>query len=184
MTAPLPDAPPPPWLDDAEQEAWRALVAVVLRLPAALDRQLRQDHGLTHVEYWVLALLSESPGRQLPLTDLAAEANASLSRLSHVISRLEEHGLVARDRSSTDGRVRIAVLTDAGLHAVVAAAPSHVAEVRRLVFDPLDPDHLPVLTAAMRGMARAIDVDRATAARHEGTPGTGATAAPPMGATS
>jgi DNA-binding MarR family transcriptional regulator len=126
------------WLDDAQQQAWRQLVGVVLKLPVELERQLQRDSDLTHFEYWVLALLSEAPARRLRLSDLAGRVNASLSRLSHVVTRLEGRGLVRREDSPDDNRSRMAVLTEAGLAVVDAAAPGHVDAVRSLVFDGLD----------------------------------------------
>ncbi len=129
----------PRWLDADEQRAWRALVAVMLRLPGALETQLQRDHGLSHFEYWVLALLSEAPDRRLRLSHLATHANSSLSRLSHVVTRLEGRGAVLRQPSLEDARATEAVLTDEGYRQVAAAAPSHVEEVRRRVFDHLDP---------------------------------------------
>lgn len=128
----------PRWLTDEEQRAWRRLAAVILRLPAALEGQLQRDAGLSHFEYWVLALLSEAPGRTLRLSELAGQANASLSRLSHVVTRLEARGWVRRRPDPDDARATRAVLTDAGVGAVVEAAPGHVATVRDLVFDGLD----------------------------------------------
>jgi DNA-binding MarR family transcriptional regulator len=129
---------PTRWLDDDEQQAWRQLAAVVLRLPAALERQLQRDAGLTHFEYWVLALLSEAPGRTLRMSALAWQANASLSRLSHVASRLERRRWIARGPDPDDARATLATLTDTGHAVVVASAPGHVATVRQLVFDGLD----------------------------------------------
>lgn len=140
------DAPAARWLDDTEQQAWRALVGVLLRLPGALERQLVRDAGLTHFEYLVLALLSEAEDRTLRLSHLAAEADASLSRLSHVISRLERRGLVRRTPCPEERRARNAVLTDDGLALVVASAPGHVAEVRRRVFDALTADEVAQLS--------------------------------------
>ncbi len=127
----------PDWLDGREQRAWRQLAAVVLKLPTELERQLQRDAGLSHVEYWVLALLSEAPDRAMQLKHLAAQANASQSRLSHVVRRLEERGLVRRRPSRDDARATDAVLTDAGRDVVVDSAPGHVAAVRSLVFEPL-----------------------------------------------
>jgi uncharacterized protein YjeT (DUF2065 family) len=60
------DAPPEPrWLDAEESQVWRALAHALIRLPAALDAQLRRDAGISHFEYQVLALLSEAPDRTL-----------------------------------------------------------------------------------------------------------------------
>jgi DNA-binding MarR family transcriptional regulator len=126
------------WLTDAEQHAWRGLAAVVLKLPGALEQQLQRDAGMSHFEYWVVALLSEATDRTLRLSQLAAQANASLSRLSHVVTRLEKRGWVERRPCPDDARATLAVLTDTGYAHVVDAAPGHVARVRGLVFDGLD----------------------------------------------
>jgi len=112
-------------------------VAVVLKLPSALEAQLQRDSGMSHFEYWVIALLSEAPGGSLRLSHLADQANASLSRLSHVVTRLERRGWVDRRPCPDDGRATLATLTDAGRDAVVTAAPGHVDAVRRYVFDGL-----------------------------------------------
>jgi DNA-binding MarR family transcriptional regulator len=82
-------------------------------------------------------MLSESPERTLRMSKLAVLANGSLSRLSHVVNRLEKRGWVRRAPDGTDGRYTLASLTDEGLVKVVDAAPGHVEAVRALVFDPL-----------------------------------------------
>lgn len=130
------------WLDEAEREAWLRLVAVVELLPGALDAQLRTSAGLTHFEYFVLAMLSEVPERTLRMTMLAQRTNATLPRLSHVVRRLEERGIVERFPCREDGRATNARLTEAGWDAVVAAAPGHVDTVRRNVLDPLTREQL------------------------------------------
>ena len=154
---PNPEEPVVRWLDDREQAAWRALVAVVLKLPSELEAQLQRDAGMTHFEYWVVALLSEAPDRRLPLSQLAGQANASLSRLSHVVTRLERRGWVRRVPSATDARVRVAELTDAGWDQVRAAAPGHVAAVRRMVFDGLDDDGVAHLRDVCHAIVEQID---------------------------
>lgn len=125
------------WLDPDEQRAWRAIVALMTRLPGALDTQLQRESGLTHFEYWVLTLLSEEPGHRLQMSELAHKANASLSRLSHVVSKLERMGWA--QRSATTGRRGVhAVLTDDGYSKVVEAAPGYLDAVRQFVFDGLE----------------------------------------------
>jgi DNA-binding MarR family transcriptional regulator len=125
------------WLSEEQQRAWRRLAAVVELLPAGLEAQLQRDAGLTHFGYWVLAMLSEAPGRTLRMSDLAGRSHGSLSRLSHLVSRLEERGWVRRERSTEDGRGSSATLTEAGYAKLVAAAPGHVEAVQHLVFDGL-----------------------------------------------
>jgi DNA-binding MarR family transcriptional regulator len=138
----------PRWLDADERAAWLSLAGVVTLLPAALDAQLQRDAGLSHFEYMVLAMLSERPSRTARMSELAALANGSLSRLSHVARRLEDQGFLVRQACPEDRRATNAVLTDAGYDKVVTTAPGHVAAVRRLVFDALSP--------AQRGQLRTI----------------------------
>ena len=129
----------PRWLTDEQQQAWRLFVEVLVRVPAALEGQLQRDAGLTHMGYIVLFTLSERPDRRLPMSRLAKLVSASLSRLSHVVARLEAQGWVRRERDPEDGRVQIAVLTAAGYAKVAASAPGHAEAVQQLIFDRLTP---------------------------------------------
>lgn len=140
------------WLDEAERDAWLRLVAVVELLPGVLDAQLRAEAGLTHFEYFVLAMLSEVPERTLRMTALGLRTNATLPRLSHVVRRLEDRGLVERFPCPEDGRATNARLTHAGWTVVAAAAPGHVATVRRNVLDPLTREQV----AQLRGITEAL----------------------------
>ena len=135
------------WLTAEEQAAWRSVVALLIRLPAAIEAELQRDAGISQFEYLVLSGLSEAPDRTLRMSDLAAMASGSLSRLSHVVSRLEARGWVRREACPGDGRFINAVLTDDGWAKVVATAPGHVAAVRRLLVDVLTPEQLRVLGA-------------------------------------
>ncbi len=149
----------PQWLTRDEREAWLRLIAVVQLLPGALETQLRTDSGLTHFEYFVLAMLSEAPDRTLRMTSLAARTNATLPRLSHVVRRLEDRGLVRRFPCPQDGRATNAQLTEPGWATVVAAAPGHVAHVRRQVIDALDVRQVRQLAEITEAILGRIDPD-------------------------
>jgi DNA-binding MarR family transcriptional regulator len=149
----------PRWLDAEESQAWRALASMLVRLPAALDAQLRRDSGITHFEYQVLALLSEAPGRTLRMSALATQAEGSLPRLSQVVARLEQRGWVRRTQDPADGRYTLAILTDEGRAKVAQAALGHVQEVRRLVLDPLTNTQTRQLRETSRRITRAIGSD-------------------------
>ena len=127
----------PRWLTAEEQQTWLELLGVITWLPDAVDAQLQRDAGLSHFEYQVMAMLSMSPQRTRRMSEVAALANGSLTRLSRTVDRLDKRGWVTRRPDPDDGRATLAVLTDAGWEKVVSAAPGHVAEVRRLVLDPL-----------------------------------------------
>ena len=149
----------PEWLDETERAAWLRLIAVVELLPGVLDAQLRHESGLTHFEYFLLAMLSEAPERTLRMTSLAQRTNATLPRLSHVVRRLEDRGLVERFPCPEDGRATNARLTATGWDAVVAAAPGHVDTVRRHVLDPLSPEQVAQLRGIGDALLRRLDPD-------------------------
>ena len=127
----------PRWLSEPEHAAWLNLARLLMVLPAALDRQLREDTGVPHAYYQILAILSGQPANAMRMTELARFTGTTASRLSHAVASLEQRGWVCRRACPTDKRGQIAQLTDAGAAALAAAAPGHVAEVRRLVFDHL-----------------------------------------------
>jgi DNA-binding MarR family transcriptional regulator len=135
--APGLDAEAPRWLTPSEKDAWTGLISLALLLPGKLEAPLQQEAGVTLFEYLALSQMSEAPGRRLRMSELAYLANGSLSRLSNVVKRFEQRGWVERSPDPDDGRYTLAALTDAGYEVVVAAAPTHVRAVRRLVLDPL-----------------------------------------------
>jgi DNA-binding MarR family transcriptional regulator len=132
----------PKWLTADELDSWLSVVRLMTWLPWSIDQQLQRDSNLAMVEYQVLAMLSESPERTMRMSSLAEVTNASLSRLSRVVKRLEDRGLVRREPDPTDGRFTLAILTDSGFQTIVEAAPGHVAHVRSLVIDALSPEQL------------------------------------------
>lgn len=136
----------PRWLDTDERAAWLRFVMLLELMPGVLDAQLRRDSDLSHFEYFVLAMLSEAPDRVLRMTGLATMTNATLPRLSHVVSRLEDRGYVERRPCPEDRRATNAGLTSAGWDKVVEAAPGHVEHVRTLVVDALSHEQLRELT--------------------------------------
>ncbi len=145
------------WLDEKERSAWLSLMAVVELLPGVLDTQLRDDAGLSHFEYLVLAMLSEAPRRTLRMTALAARTNATLPRLSHVVARLERRGFVERTPCPEDRRATNASLTKAGWKKVVDTAPGHVGAVRQHVFDALTPAQVGQLQEIGEAILERID---------------------------
>ncbi|MFB2582402.1 MarR family winged helix-turn-helix transcriptional regulator [Herbiconiux sp. P15] len=143
----------PRWLDDQEADAWLQLLSVFEYLPGAIETQLKRDSGLGRFEYSVLAMASGSPGRSIAMLQLSELANGSLSRLSHTVTRLAERGLVTRTQK---GGTRYVTLTELGWETLQAAAPGHVDEVRRLVFDHLPEDSAAQLAELLRPIAENL----------------------------
>ncbi|HYP44127.1 MAG TPA: MarR family transcriptional regulator [Propionibacteriaceae bacterium] len=139
-------------LTSEEREAWLALAALLFTLPPALDSQLQRDEDLTMADYMVLNTLSEHHERRLRMSDLAATAQTSQSRLSRIVARLEHDGYVRRSMAAGDRRVVVAQLTQAGLEKVVKAAPKHLETVRQLVLNRLDAGQIGALTEISRAL--------------------------------
>jgi DNA-binding MarR family transcriptional regulator len=156
-------------LTPAQLEAWQALTLLLARLPTALEAQLQRDSQLSYIEYYALAGLSERSDRTMRMSELAVLTNAELSRLSHLITRLQRRGFVRREPDPTDGRFTNAVLTDAGYDVVVAAAPGHVAAVRELVIDALDDTALAALENSAERINARIDDPRHSISRDAAT---------------
>lgn len=133
---------PTRWLDPGERQTWLALLAVTMILPATLDKPLQRTAGITLFDYNVLAMLSETRKGLLTMTDLASRTNASLSRLSHVVKKLEGRGWVRRGQHPDDARVTVVDITPSGREEIESLAPMHVESVRQAVFDGLEPDEV------------------------------------------
>ena len=153
-------------LDKRELAAWVRLASVLELLPGALDTQLRRDADLMHFEYFVLAMLSEAPQRTLRMSALAAQTNSTPARLSHVVKRLEDRGLVERGPCLGDARATNARLTTAGWRKVREAAPGHAANVRENVIDALTPDQVRQLAEIAEAILDRLDPEQAMSATY------------------
>ena len=154
---PAPGTRPEPWLDDDQQRAWRQVVGLFMTLPGVIDSDLQRNAGLSLYEYLVLAALSETTDGMLHMSDLAYQANSSLSRLSHLISRLEKRGWVTKRPCENARRASTVVLTMPGEKKIRSAAPGHAHLVRELVVEPLSPVQLQELGEAAATIVQAID---------------------------
>ncbi|MCU1570192.1 MAG: MarR family transcriptional regulator [Naasia sp.] len=144
-------------MDEVESDAWLQLVTILELLPPSLDAQLQQDSQLTHFEFMVLSLLRFAPGQVMQAKELATSTNATLPRLSHVVSRLADRGVVERLPCPGDKRATNVHLTDAGRRAVVRATSSHIDHVRRLVIDRLTREELTALAGIGAKITAVLD---------------------------
>jgi DNA-binding MarR family transcriptional regulator len=149
-------------MNEDESRAWLSLVWTAELLPAALDAQLQAEAGMTHFEFMVLGTLQQAKGSSLRTKDLAAAVNATMPRLSRVVGKLAERGLVERVGGDADGRVIHVHLTAAGRRALVRALPGHLELVRRLVIDRLDPAQLRALADALEPLVERLDPQKRT----------------------
>ncbi len=150
---------PVPRMTTAEAEAWLGLIRVCDLLPSALDSQLQRDSALTHYEFGVMTFLRRMPEATATMSEVAEATNATLSRLSHVCSRLQTRGLVLKSGCPTDRRVSRVTLTGAGRRELIRATPGHIATARSLVVDALSADDLAHLARITAVLGERLDPD-------------------------
>ena len=141
-------------LTRTELRAWSRLAGGSRAMFNALDRQLRDESGMSHDDYQILSRLHRTPARALRMSELAAEVGFSPSRLSHAVRRMEEEGWIERTPSEIDRRGTEARLTDLGVKVVEDASPAHLALVRRLTFDVIGSERMTALAEAMDEIGR------------------------------
>lgn len=149
----------PNWLTPSQQSVWRDWLTAVAWINQELNADLR-PHNLDLNEYEVLVVLSESPDHSIRMSQLAEKSNQSRSRLTHTVGRMEADGLITRETACDDRRGVIAKLTDAGLELLQRAAVDHVASVRRVLVDPVDPADWQGLGRAMKSVLAAAESDQ------------------------
>ncbi|MFD0257957.1 MarR family winged helix-turn-helix transcriptional regulator [Kitasatospora indigofera] len=149
----------PRWLDQDEMAAWRGFVAASNLLNRRLERQLKDDSGLSHTQYEILVHLSAAPEGSLRMTELADRLITSKSGLTYQVTQLEKAGLVSRRSCPSDVRGIFADLTDQGREAVRNAAPGHLAMVRELLIDVLSREQLAVLADGLGEVSRRLRAD-------------------------
>lgn len=137
-----------PWLNDAEQTAWRNYLRASRALENVLDTEL-QEVGLSLAEYELLSMLSEAPDQSMRMSELAALIVQSRSRVTHTANRLTARGLVTRTPCADDRRGILLVLTDEGRCAIATAARLHVWGVREHLVSQMSPEQFQALGEAM-----------------------------------
>lgn len=144
------------WLNEGEMAAWRGFLEASHRVDRLLERQLKEDAGLSHPQYEVLVWLSRAPGREMRMSELAHSLITSKSGLTYQVGQLEKRGYVRRRSCPHDVRGVLAALTDEGHEVLRQAAPGHVEAVREALIDVLEPDELDVLARALGRVGRRL----------------------------
>ena len=154
------------WLEERQERAWRALQFMQMRLGAEFARQLAVESGLSYPDYMVLVSLTDQPDGRLRLFALGRDLGWEKSRLSHHVTRMVSRGLVTKEKCGADRRGAFVVVTELGRKEIEAAAPGHVAAVRRLFVDRLTPEQLDTIGEAAAAVLAGLDAtaDRAHSA--------------------
>lgn len=134
-----------PRLNDLENEAWQGFLYAHDRIWREIEVGLA-PLGVSMAEYSVLALLGAAGRSGVRMSELARNRLMSTGGFSRLADRLEQRGLIARQRAAEDGRGFVAVLTPEGRTLLRKAWKKQHADLRRLFLDRLDEDDLRDLT--------------------------------------
>ena len=143
-------------LDESQSNLWVALTVFSQLFTPAMDARLREV-GLTLFEYGALMSLSDAPDRALRISEMAERTYAPVPRMSKVVARLEERGLVNRGVSTTDGRASLITLTASGRRVLLRAAPIQAAAAHELVLDRISADDAATLATILSPLVASLD---------------------------
>jgi DNA-binding MarR family transcriptional regulator len=130
----MPDAAP---LEPGQLAAYFALMEVGNLLQHAVEQQLREEGGLSYIQFQILATLGESPEGRQRMTDTADRLVHSRSGLTYQVGQLTDAGLVTKAPSPDDERSVIVSITPQGRALLDRVMTGHVQVVRRLLLAPL-----------------------------------------------
>ena len=142
-------------LGSSEDAAWRSMIVIWRQGFARLDRTFRR-HDLIHLEYGILAVLSEAPDATMPAGELADLSGLSTSHLSHRLKVMEQRGDVIRTASTSDRRMVSVTLTPQGRDLLERVAPEHAADIQALMFEPLSASETQTLAAILAKIAAPL----------------------------
>jgi len=151
-----PDRVPAPrdW-SEPEERALRLWI-VLARCYATYSKVVGQritEYGLTMPQFGILEALHHLG--PLPLGELADKLLVTGGNVTYVMDRLEEQGLVQRERSDLDRRVIRARLTPEGKARITDVFPGHVGVIRGLA-EHLDPDEQEELRRLLKKLGRGV----------------------------
>jgi len=142
------------WLNDEEMKAWIAFVSSTTLVDRELDQQLKEDMGLSHLQYQILMTLNGAEAGAMRMTELAERLINSKSGLTYQIGQMEKAGLVTRRQCEWSKSGVLAEITAEGRATLERAAPGHVEAVREILIDVLTPEERKVLA---EGLGRVRD---------------------------
>jgi DNA-binding MarR family transcriptional regulator len=122
------------WLDDKEAAAWGPFVVATMNLHAQLERDLKEAFDITLLDHGIL-LMVRNASDGLSMGHLAAQFGTEASVITYRVSRLTSNGYVTRNRSQTDRRQVLVIITRRGAQLCDRMGPVHVASVRRHYLD-------------------------------------------------
>lgn len=134
-------------LEPAEWALWDAWMRAQRLLARELDRALQRDFGISKAEFSVLVKLSQAAGHEMRVGDLVESLDWEKSRVSHLLTRMENRGLVEQTETGATGRRTRIGLTAEGRRTARTALRGHAGNIRRYFFDSVTPEQAATIRA-------------------------------------
>ena len=125
-----------------------------LRFNLLSNKKLQDDLDrldLTAPQFYVLATIGYAGG--MPFSNIGEKMMVTVSNLTGIVDRLEEKGLVVRERDSRDRRVVRVMLTDKGGKLYKSTIPLFEKSISE-VFSPLGKPQQKELASLLRKLIR------------------------------
>jgi DNA-binding MarR family transcriptional regulator len=127
-------------------QAWTALCALVDTVRIAVNRDLQCEAGLTLAENLVLCRVAMAPQQRLRMVEIAQLLGVAKSAITKTVDRLEDRGLLTRERGTEDRRTVYALLTERGQRTFIVAQPAFVSSIDRHFTRALDRSEIHTLS--------------------------------------
>ena len=124
----------PEWFD-----AWRGVLFAHGQVIREIEKYLQAEHQLPLSWFDVLGRLASAPSARLRMSELSEAALFTRSGLTRLVDRIEEAGLVRRERIAGDRRGVSVVLTPAGREKFEQAFEGHRATVEQAFSSKMSP---------------------------------------------
>ncbi len=135
-----------PPLNRTQLRTWRTFITAHATVIDRIEHELAEAKQLPLSSYDVLLALVEAPNRRLRMHELAQAVVLSRSGLTRLVDRLEQEGLLRRDRTGSDRRAIYAVLTLKGFRAFRRAWPIYAQGIVNHFIRYLTAEEMSMLT--------------------------------------
>lgn len=115
-----------------------------------------EPFGLTPLQWAALAAIERKPGADQ--SAMSRDIALDTSTMAGVIYRLEARGLITREASNADRRLRVLFLTDEGRDLLTRATPV-VMEMQHWLLGPLSPVEQSQFMGLMLKLVNRTDID-------------------------
>ncbi len=134
---------------DTLQSAWGAFFVAHALATNKIEKVLSEVAPLSMAEYDVMLTIERSAERRIRYSELASSTVYTRSGITRIVKRLEERGLIDRQKCESDKRGAFAVLNDSGAAALRDTWKIYSEEILKVLDPALSKEDATQLEAMM-----------------------------------